>query len=195
MTLPDANDPLVLADGSRIDPATGSIIKNHVVVPTASEAVEKVTSIRRELIDLPAPPAQMNVMSLVAMYGLMGIRSDDIAIAIGLTLDQVEQIKKHESFGKVVETITEAVLEADSDTVRQLITKNTMNAAERVGALMHSENEAVSLAASKDVLDRGGHRPVDVIEHRHQMEGALTIVHVKRDETDSLPVLDLVNGE
>jgi hypothetical protein len=193
--LPSENDPLVLADGTKIDPATGAALRNQIEIPTNREAVERVVSVSRELIDLPAPPAHMNVMSLVAMYEFMGLRTEDIGIATGLVLTQIEQIKAHESYAKVVEMITESVLAADTDDVRQMIAKHTMTAAQRIGTLMDSESDAISLAASKDILDRSGHRPADVVEHRHMMEGALTIVHVKRDESDSLPTLELEGVE
>ena len=39
-----------------------------------------------------------------------------------------------------------------------------------------------ALDAAKDVLDRGGHRPVDIVEHINRMDGELRIVHIKKDE-------------
>ena len=37
-------------------------------------------------------------------------------------------------------------------------------------------------AAAQDILDRGGHRPVDVVEHINKMDGELRIVHITKDE-------------
>ena len=39
-----------------------------------------------------------------------------------------------------------------------------------------------ALAAAQDILDRGGHRPVDVVEHINKMDGELRIVHITKDE-------------
>ena len=39
------------------------------------------------------------------------------------------------------------------------------------------------LNAAKDLLDRAGHRAVDVVEHRHSMEGQLTIKVIKEVKT------------
>jgi hypothetical protein len=46
------------------------------------------------------------------------------------------------------------------------------------------------MAAAKDVLDRSGHRPSDVVEHRHRMDGGLVIEIVKRDGAQ-MPVIDM----
>ena len=40
-----------------------------------------------------------------------------------------------------------------------------------------------ALEAAKDILDRGGHRPVDIVEHINRMDGELRIVHIKKDES------------
>jgi hypothetical protein len=45
------------------------------------------------------------------------------------------------------------------------------------------------MTAAKDVLDRAGQRPVDIIEHRHKMEGGLTIEYV--DKKDDIPTIDI----
>jgi hypothetical protein len=53
----------------------------------------------------------------------------------------------------------------------------------------------LAFKASQDILDRAGHRPADVIEHRHRMEDSLNIVITKRDETKQLPTLEGVFTE
>ena len=63
------------------------------------------------------------------------------------------------------------------------------NAATTVVGLLNSDNETTQLSAAKDILDRAGHRPVDVIEHRHKMEGGLTIEYVEKK--DDIPTIDI----
>ena len=36
------------------------------------------------------------------------------------------------------------------------------------------------MSAARDILDRSGHRPADVVEHRHRVDGGLVIEYVKR---------------
>jgi hypothetical protein len=49
------------------------------------------------------------------------------------------------------------------------------------------------LGVAKDVLDRAGHRPADIIEHRHKMEGGLTIEYVEKK--DDIPTIDITPKE
>jgi hypothetical protein len=42
-----------------------------------------------------------------------------------------------------------------------------------------------------DVLDRAGHRPADVVEHRVRMEGALTIEFIEKDAGKEVPTITI----
>ena len=56
---------------------------------------------------------------------------------------------------------------------------------------MMDEEGALGFAAAKDILDRAGHRPADVVEHRHRLDNSLQIEIIRKDEnTASLPVID-----
>jgi hypothetical protein len=46
---------------------------------------------------------------------------------------------------------------------------------------MEEGTRADRMAAARDILDRSGHRPSDVVEHRHRMDGGLVIEIVRRD--------------
>jgi hypothetical protein len=45
--------------------------------------------------------------------------------------------------------------------------------------------------AAKDFLDRAGHRPADIVEHRHRMDGGLTIEIIRKDKDDVAPMIDM----
>ena len=47
---------------------------------------------------------------------------------------------------------------------------------------METASPKYALAAAQDILDRGGHRPVDIVEHVNKMDGELRIVHITKDE-------------
>jgi hypothetical protein len=64
-------------------------------------------------------------------------------------------------------------------------------AAKKIINLAQSDAEVLAFKASQDVLDRAGHRPVDIVEHRHKMEDALNIVYIKKDETIPVPTIDV----
>lgn len=196
MTLALSTEPLLLADGRSIDPATGKVLKekktyNFTEIPSASEAQEIVAKSRRSIAELPVAPQQMNGLSLVCFYTMWGLSNQDIAIQAGCTIDQVKAIKKLPEYLKLHEDIFKSVMETEANDVRGFFQQQARGAAAKIVGLMDEEG-ALGLTAAKDVLDRAGHRPADVVEHHHRMDNALIIEYVKRDNVDQsvLPVVD-----
>jgi hypothetical protein len=195
--LPTSDQALVLADGTTIDPTTGEIIgtesptTRYVELPTESEASRLVTRVRLSIADLPAPPEQMNAISVVIMYTIMGLSEIDISIVAGMTVSQIEHIKMLSAFEEAYGICVSSVMERDTQEVNDLLQRASKGAARRIAEMVNSPNEAASFAASKDVLDRSGHRPVDVVEHRHRLDGDLRITHIKRDESTTAPTLEV----
>lgn len=202
--LADDLEPLVLADGRKIDPATGKVIKEQrssafVEVPAPSVAQDIVVRARKSVADLPAAPEQMTGVGLVAFYTLFGLDDVSISIAIGnrLTVDQIKNVRKLEVYKQFMDEARTSLLAAEQDSVREVLTKHSMKAAERIVTLSDSDNDVLSFKASQDILDRTGHRPADIVEHRHSMENALNIVFIKRDANEQLPFIDaeIVNAD
>lgn len=194
--LPLASEPLLLADGRSIDPATGKLLKQKrvttfVEIPSASEAQEIVAKSRRSIAELPVAPQQMNGLSLVVFYTMWGLSNQDIAIQAGCTLDQVKAIKKLPEYIKLHEDIFKSVMETEATDVRGFFQQKSREAAATIVNMMDEEG-ALGLTAAKDVLDRAGHRPADVVEHRHRMDNALVIEYIKKDKNDAdvLPTID-----
>ena len=192
----DASEPLVLADGRKIDVATGKVIKekkavSFVEIPSASEAQEIVAKSRKSIADLPVAPQQMNGLSLVCFYTMWGLSNQDIAIQAGCSVDQVKRIKKLPEYLKLHEDIFKSVMETEATDVRGFFQQKSRDAATKIVELMDEEG-ALGLTAAKDVLDRAGHRPADVVEHRHRMDNALIIEYVKKDQNSAevLPSID-----
>ena len=188
-----SNPTMTLADGTVIDQITGRQVRNtrQIVIPTHQEAVQEVTRVRKRVHDLPEPPEKMNVVALVAMYHMFGLNNMDIAYVTGLTEPQVERIRELEAFSSVIETAQQNIVEQDAENVRNLINAHATSAVETVVRTMDSEDEKAALVAAKDILDRAGHRPADVVEHRHKVEGGLTIEYVKKDPALETPVVDV----
>lgn len=188
----DASSFITLADGTRISTATGRPLgrPQSEFVPTHSEAVQELTRVRKRLADLPVAPKNMHPIALVVAYYLFGLEDFEIAIATGLTENQISNMRMTEAFQSMHDTLIRNLLEAQTNSVRDYIDRHAHNAAERMIELMRSESEQVSLTASKDVLDRSGHRPVDVVEHKHTVEGGLRIEYVRRASYEDLPTID-----
>lgn len=197
MKLPESDEPLILADGTKIDPTTGKVIKDNasqfVSVPSNSEAQKIVARTRRTVADLPIPPKQMSAVAIVAFYSLYGMNDTDICIAIEnkLTVEQIENIRSQDAYIEFMQVAKQNLLHTESNTVRELFEQHAITAANKIVKLADDDNDVLAFKASQDVLDRAGHRPADIVEHRHKLEDALHIVVSKRDETKELPYIDI----
>lgn len=196
MDLPMGNEPLVLADGTEIDPATGSEIKKTpqlVCVPSNGEAQRIVARTRKSVAELPLPPKEMSGVALVAFYTLFGLHDTDISIAVDnkLTVEQIERIRTLDAYIEFMETAKANMLNTQQDTVRELFQKHATDAAAKVINLSQGEDDVLAFKASQDVLDRAGHRPADIIEHRHKLEDALNIVYIEKKANEDVPVIDI----
>lgn len=196
--LADASEPLILADGTKIDPASGKVLKEKkystqlVEIPSASEAQEIVARSRKSIADLPVAPQQMNGLSLVVFYTMWGLSIQDMAIQIGCTVEQIKTIKKLPEYVKLHDDIFKSIMETEATDVRGFFQQKAKGAAQKIVDLLDEDDGALGFAAAKDVLDRAGHRPADVVEHRHRLDNALVITYVKKDDglQQVLPVID-----
>ena len=197
MPLPEAaGEPLKLADGSLVYPG-GRIVGadtlpepvRFVEIPTHREAQHVITATRRKLSDLPEVPKTMNAVSVVLSYTMFGLDDEEIAIATGLTTDQVGRLKVSEPFSQMHDAVVRNIMESETDVVRDLLAKNARSAAAAMVEALQAGNRSDRMAAARDILDRSGHRPADVVEHRHRVDGGLVIEYVKRDAGG--PVIDI----
>ena len=188
--LADINEPLLLADGTRIDTTTGEVLYDSLVeVPSATEAIKLVTKTRKRIADLPDVPQRMHVVGAVLSYRLFGFDDQEIALALNLTEAQVGRIIMSDAFITLHKEVVNGILRSETDNVRSLFEQNARRAAENVVKIA-SRQDALGFRAARDVLDRAGMRPADVVEHRHMMDGQLQIVHIRRDKEDDLPVIE-----
>lgn len=197
MSLADPDDAFItLADGTKIA-QTGKVIKEKkytqfVEVPKGSEAQAIVAKSRRTVAELPFQPGQMNVVSLVLFYTMWGLGVADVAIQLGVTADQVKNIQQLEAYISLSEDIKKSVLEHEANDVRSLMQKHATGAAQKIIDLVE-EDGALGFAAAKDILDRAGHRPADVVEHRHKMEDTLRIEIVEKKAEPEIPLINITD--
>jgi hypothetical protein len=196
----DSEGVITLHDGTRISTRTGRPVRDnpqrpppgYIALPSNAEAVREVTRVRKRLADLPDIPSRMNVIGAVAAYHLFGLDAHEIAFAIGATERQVGNLMMTDAYNALVTSMQQNIVETQQEDVRALIAANARDAVHTVVTAMRSENEQVAVVAAKDILDRAGHRPADVVEHRHRIEGGLTIEYVRKGEhDDDLPVIDM----
>jgi hypothetical protein len=193
--LANADEPLILADGTKIDPSSGKVVREKkygsmIAIPAPSEAQDIVARTRRGVQDMPVPPQQMNGISLVCFYAMWGLNKQDIAIQLNITVSQVENIQKLPEYKKLREDLFKSVMETEANDVRGILQQKARDAATKIIDTMDEEG-ALGFAAAKDILDRGGHRPADVVEHRHSLDNALQIEFIQKAPVDHIvPVID-----
>ena len=194
--LPSHNEPLRLADGKLVYP-DGKVVdpnkpqqKRYIQVPTNQEAQALIVATRRKISDLPDIPKVTNPVSVVISYTLFGLSDEEIALATNLTTNQITNIKLSAVYKSMHADIINSVLSAEADTVRDIFVQKSRRAALNIADGLDSDNPAERLLASKEVLDRAGFRPADIVEHRHRIDGGLTIEVIKKD-TNNSPIIDL----
>lgn len=195
MNLPDGNTPLRLADGRLVYPDGRVVVEDTtermIEVPTHREAQRRIVATRRKVSDLPEVPRTMNTIGAVLSYVLFGLDDEEIALTTGLPVDQIGRIKLTDAYTQMKDAVVRTVLDSETSIVRELLSKNARSAAEVMVDSLSAGSRSDRMAAARDILDRSGHRPADVVEHRHSVDGGLVIEYVKRDVGRELPTIDM----
>lgn len=179
-----SDEPLRLADGTLVFP-DGSVQsdeqKRFVEVPTRSAAQRQVEKVRKTLLDLPVPPKNANGVGLVVFYRMWGLGNTDIALALGVTEEQVQAISVSPAYEMLYNDVIKRMVERDGEEIAAKISSYSHEALERViDTVRNSDSEKYALIAARDLLDRGGHRPVDLVMHKHELDATLKIEYVKQ---------------
>ena len=194
MPLPIGTEPLVLADGTKINPLDGKILKDDILVevPNTREIQRDIVAARKRIADLPLPPEQMNTLSLVMAYTVFGLSDKDIGSVLSLSEDQVHNIKMNNAYNEMQQNLVQSIVHSDATEVRDLFVLNSKTSAQLFIDTVKDPEMGIGtrLSAANNILDRAGHRPADIVEHRHKVEGGLLIEYVKKEEQD-IPTIDV----
>jgi len=187
--LPEHDEPLDL-NGVSIQPsAPGG--RRVVEVPSNTQAVAIVEGTRRKLADLPLAPKHLNPIACVCLYTMFGLDTQEISVATGLPSDTINKLRMSNEYSIMQRAVVDTVLEVETGEVKDYLKKASRKAAEKVHALVDSTNGDIALRAARDVLDRSGHRPADVIEHRGRLDMGLVIEVVDRQDDEGRPIIDM----
>jgi len=194
MPLPIGTEPLVLADGTKINPLDGKILKDDILVevPNTREIQRDIVAARKRIADLPLPTEQMNTLSLVMAYSVFGLSDKDISSVLSLSEDQVHNIKMNNVYNELQKNLVQSIIHSDATEVRDLFVLNSKTSAQLFIDTVSDKEMGIGtrLSAANNILDRAGHRPADIVEHRHKVEGGLRIEYVKKEEQD-IPTIDI----
>jgi len=206
-------EPLRLPDGTMVLPEADPDSGSKVVTVSEQQEAQTRQEIERELTDLLNNPmtnefsqtykrtladvdvefARMNVIMLVLAYTMWGLDSYAISQLLNVRTEQVEALKSSDLYSKTSQELIEAIRYAEAATVHGYIASKSLAAARVVAASLTSPSGDLRLAAAKDILDRGGFRPADRVEHVMKFEDELRIRYVQ--DTTDVPTIDLAAEE
>lgn len=187
--LADDDEPLDSPNGPVMPVAP--VRRKMVEVPSNRQAVAIIEGTRRKLGDLPVTPKHLNPIACVCLYTMYGLDLQEISVATGIPLDQINNIRMSNEYGVMQRAVVDSVMETETGDVKDYIKKAAGMAARKVEEMVSHPNADIALRASKDVLDRAGLRPADVIEHRGRMDMGLVIEVVDRRDDNDRPIIDM----
>lgn len=202
--LPDNVEPLRLADGRIVYPHGASPpaeVAAPELTPVNEPAFEMpdaplpVVETQRSLDDLPDAPRVINAVCVALGYKLFGLGNEDIAHATGASLATIERIVESAAYEEMHQVIVRGVLDAEASAVRDMFQQYSRDAVGVLVETLKNGRRADRVSAARDLLDRAGHRPADVVEHRHRMDGGLTIEVVRRDGRADVPTINMEVGD
>lgn len=204
--LADVDTPLIKPDGTVIQPVGRGVSVStsasasasasaqsfqRIELVAASKAQRIVGNTTRKLLDIPLPPGQVSTLSTVMVYTASGLVDAEIAVALNLPVTQVRQIKDTQIYQQLESYMIAAVRAQVDEEVKDILARGAVKAAEQVVSLVHSEDDKTALAASKDVLDRTGHKVADRIDINMQMRNTFRIEVVdKREAANDIPTIE-----
>ena len=192
MPLVDPDTPLE-RNGRVLSPQEGTLpsVSHFVEIKSNKEVQRRASETFRRLADIPTEAKNLNAVSVVLGYTLIGISEQEIADVTGLSLEQIGNIKMLDAYTYAENAVVDKLLKEETDDIRRMIAQHSVNSVRQIAALAtHSEFDAVRLKASQDLLDRAGHRPIDVVEHRHKLDDDLRIQIIEERNVQG-PQIDL----
>jgi hypothetical protein len=151
-------------------------------------------AVRRGLVDLPADSKAVTTAGVVWLYFTLGINDAEIADATGLKLSQVDMIKGLQLFQQLDILIKDNLASLTADDVQKRIDAMSGKALDGLEDLLEDieTRPATKSRILMNMLDRGGFSPKQVLEHRHSLEGGLTIRHIREvAKPKQMPTIDV----
>jgi NhaP-type Na+/H+ and K+/H+ antiporter len=193
LTLPDGT--MILSDGRAIKPGAveepSTLSKFGREVKSGREAVRVLEKMHRKLGDLPDIPMKMNPIAAIITYSAVGLNNEDIATALGATVDQVALIKDSEAYRQLEQMFDQTVFEDERKNAKHIIARASSRAAQTMVAMVDSEREDIALTAARDVMKIAG---INTEEDTNRRQGALRIVVTKSGAKESDLTVEINNG-
>lgn len=154
--LPDGS--VVLNDGRVVKPvrAEQAAVSTVREIQSGRNAAKTLERVSRKLGDLPADTKQLNAIAAVMMYSHVGLSNDDIAIALGTTVDNISKLKDMDAYQQLSAMFDESVFEDARRTATHIISGASAKAAERMVTAIDDGDSSVAVVASREVMKIAG---------------------------------------
>jgi len=192
--LAKAGDPLVAPNGDLLlEEDDDDLGPSHLPLPSTSVPFKDYRTIqRRVLSDLRADVSMLNVASVVLSYTLQGISDTEIAEATKLQPEQITFIRESRIYSDMFENIMRELINANSEYIECRVSAYSGMALGNIADIAsRTKNTGYRLAASKDLLDRAGHRPQDNASRQNTGMNELHIVISEPKDSEARMKIDL----
>lgn len=178
--LAKSGDPLLAANGELIEAEDddGHFDTDHLPPPMTAVPFKAYRPIsRRVLSELRTSDQALNVSLVVLGYTLLGLSDAELCQATKLTSEDIAKVRDSRAYADSFELIMRELINAQSEYIECRIAAYGGMALNNIAAIAATaKNKATRLAASRDLLDRGGHRPQDQASRQNSGMNELHIV-------------------
>lgn len=182
-------DPLVTADGKKINPDGYA---NGKKLPTEAPAlVLDAANFRplkkRSLKEMPGEVGMINAIAAVFMYTMLGVGDREMGDALSLSSTQIDEVRKHPAYKECFDMVVSEFINKNSDLLAARIAAYSHSALDVVGELSTSgKKEETRLKASTDLLDRAGVRAKDIADKGSTNKSELRIIVVDNSKDKNI---------
>ena len=132
--------------------------------------------------ELPDEPQVVNPIALLLCYDLFGLTELAIVHAMGLTEDQIAEIRETSTYDTLKEGIISRFKSSETDEIRGLFKAEAKKAAQKLIEQLDSNSSSQALSAAMKVLDFAGLSPKRGPSTDERMNSGLNIIFMDKPE-------------
>lgn len=190
--LAQPGDPLVLPDGQIIEPDEQYEDEDEVAARKMRRSLDPASfraQKRRSAKEMPAPPSVMNAVAVVFTGTMLGLGDREMCEQLKITAEELEQVRSHSAYAEVFETVLGEFLSANAELLQSRLAAYSHSALTQVHTIAKSgKNETNRLNASRDILDRAGHRAQDNQKRGQSGVNELRIVYIDEEKQTRIEI-------
>lgn len=188
--LAKVNDPLVAPNGDILMPERDESYgymndSQEVEAQAPCEYKDYRPQVKRVTKDLRAPVDLVNAAAIVFSYTMLGISDTEICSNTGLRPEDLPRVRESTAYSEVFENIMRGLINANSEYIDARLAAHSGMALQNIAHIASTcPNTGHRLSASKDILDRSGHRPQDRHGGDVGMNELRIVIEDRKEEQD-----------